>query len=164
LGNVWYSVSGRKDNDDVVALLDGSDHLVYRPETKDIVTWKEREGEKTIVTENAQAYFVEYTEHNVLVSPFGKFAIMAVVFNKAPTEKAAFDALIAQVTSAVGGQPTKLDTTAYAYIGSRGDPAGRRPIKGSDGKTVTVEFDPRRNGKLTTVSGRDLPATVKLTR
>ena len=36
MGNVWYGRS--KDNDSLVALPDGSDHLTYDPKTKQVRT------------------------------------------------------------------------------------------------------------------------------
>ena len=159
LGTVWHTASGSEDDENIVPLRDGSDHLVYEPTEKRIVTWKNREGERTVVA-TSESYFTEYTEHKVHAPSGGKFASIAVVFPVEPSEALAYEALTQQVRVAVARQTSRIITTAYAYVGLRSDPASRRVVKASNGRAVTVEFDPKRNGRLTSVSGQDLGVDV----
>src|SRR5262245_51679834 len=46
MGTAWHG-------DETVTLPDGSDHLVYDPKSKRIITWNEREGVQQMVSQGA---------------------------------------------------------------------------------------------------------------
>ena len=157
VGTVWYSRSGSEDDADIMTLPDGSDHLVFQPNGKKIITWKQREGGPAdVVEENvAGAYFVVTETNKVLVAPGGTYISLSVVFQKKPTEKSAFEVLVAELKKAINKQPKAVQTTAYAMVGPRNDPATRRQVKGSNGRFVSAEFEPERPDVLTTSAGTD---------
>ena len=92
MGTVWFGRS--KDDDSPVALPDGSDHLTYDPKTKEVSTWNEREGTKPTIAQASGA--VQYKEEKILVKPGGRFASISVVFAKQPSEKVAYETVIAE--------------------------------------------------------------------
>jgi len=154
LGTIWYSRSGSDDDATTVALPDGSEHLVFRADTKRIITWKQREGGPSdVVKENvAGGYFVRSETNKVLVPPYGSFISLSVVFKKEGTEKQAFEVLIAEVKKAVSAQAKPVSTTAYAMVGPSNDPAAQHQVKGSSGQFISVEFDPKRGPDVLTTS------------
>lgn len=155
LGTVWFSPSGSDDDAEIVTLPDGSRHLAFQPDTKKIITWKQREGGPAdAVKENvAGGYFVRSETKKVLVAPFGTFIHLSVVFKKEPTEKHAFDVLIAELKEAISEQAKPVSTTAFAKVGPRNDPAAQRQVEGSNGTFIRAEFDPKRPDVLTTSAG-----------
>lgn len=157
VANAWYNPAaiGSSGNDEgPLPLRDGSRHLSFDPRTGKVRTWNEREGIRptTAVAPTGQ-YFTEYTEQKVLVSPFGKFASIDVVFQKAPTEAVTVAALITEIKQAVQGQATRLNTTAYAKVGPRGDRAAQQQIRGSNGKYIVIEFEPK-TGQIRSLDGK----------
>jgi hypothetical protein len=154
MGTIWYSRSGSDDDAKMVTLPDGSDHLVFQPDTKKTITWKQREGGPVdVVKENAAGgYFVRSETNKVLVPPYGTFISMSVVFKNEPTEKQAFEVLIAEIKKSVSEQAKPVSTTAYAMVGPRNDPAAQRQVKGSSGQFISVEFDPKRSSDVLTTS------------
>jgi hypothetical protein len=155
LGTVWYSQSGSDDDAHMVTLRDGSDHLVYQPDGKKIITSKEREGGpvNTVEENVAGGYFVEAETNKVLVAPFGTFIHLSVVFQKEPTEKRAFEVLLGEVRKSVNKQAKPVLTRGFAKVGPRDDPAARRQVNGSNGRFVSVEFEPKNPGVVTTSAG-----------
>src|SRR6185369_9633460 len=134
---------GRSQVDDSpVHLPDGSDHLTYDPKTKKIRTWNEREGKTSTIVQGS-GYTVKYEEHQVLVKPGGQFATISIVFAKEPSEKVAYETVIAEVLKAIERTQHKMTTTAYAHVGSKSDPASWRQLKGVNGKYISAEFDPK---------------------
>ncbi len=159
LANAWYnpSATGSSDNDQgPLPLRDGSRHLSFDPTTGKIRTWNEREGIRPSTRDNPKGqYFTEYIEKKVLVKPYGKYASLEVVFQRAPSEAAAVAVLITEIKRAVQGQATRLATTAYAKVGSREDRVSQQQIRGSNGKYITVEFDPKA-GQIRSTDGKIL--------
>ncbi|OFW10573.1 MAG: hypothetical protein A3H96_21620 [Acidobacteria bacterium RIFCSPLOWO2_02_FULL_67_36] len=155
MGTVWYSRSGSEDDAKMVTLPDGSDHLVFQPDGKKVITWKQREGgPASTVEENvAGGYFVETEVNKVLVAPGGTFISLAVVFQKEPTEKHAFEVGVGELKKALAKQAKPVPTTAYVMVGPRNDPAARRQVKGSNGRFISVDFEPKRPDVLTTSAG-----------
>lgn len=155
MGTVWHSKSGKEDDDETVALPDGSSHLVYQPASKRIITWKEREGvpADTVETNTAGGYFVVSETNKVLVAPGGTYIHLSVVFQKEPTEKHAFEVLTAELRKAVTKQTSRVPTTSSAFVGPPNDPAARQALKGSNGRYMSVDFDPNRPDFLTTSAG-----------
>jgi hypothetical protein len=49
LATVFFSRSGREEDEDTVSLSDGSDHLLYQIATKRVLTWTEHERERKAV-------------------------------------------------------------------------------------------------------------------
>jgi hypothetical protein len=125
-----------------LSLPDGSSNLSYNPKTGTIQTWHEREGVKPVVSTN-RSYDVVYTEEKVAVPPYGKFAMIDVVFTKAPAEGVIYQALVKEIRSAVSHQSPRLNTTAFAKSGPRTDPAGQWQIAGKNGKYISAEYDPK---------------------
>lgn len=157
MGTVWYSRSGRESDDDTVALKDGSNHLLYQPDSKRIITWNQREGHTPTVEDNpAAGYFVKSETHKVLVAPGGTFVHLSVVFRNEPTEKAAFEVVIAEVKKAISKQTSPVATTGFAQVGRADNPAAWRQIKGADGTFIQVDFDPKRGDQLVSGTGRSL--------
>ncbi|MGH7813282.1 MAG: hypothetical protein ACREQI_04680 [Candidatus Binataceae bacterium] len=138
-------------DEEPVLLRDGSSNLVFDPKTKQVRTMNEYEGTRSSVAQ-AKGYFVLYEEDRVIVKPGGKFASLSVVFAKRPTEKTAYETLIAEVLKTISRTGHHEDTTAYALIGSKDNPAGWRQIKGSNGKYITAEFDPESPKQITTAT------------
>jgi hypothetical protein len=163
MGTVFYSRSGRESDDEPVALKDGSDHLVYQPENKRIITWNQREGDTATVESNsAGGYFVRSETHKVLVPPGGTFDSLSVVFEKEPTEKTAFEVVIAEVKKAIAKRTLPVATSGFAEVGTAANPAGWRQIRGADGRYISVEYDPKRGDQLVSGSGRSLGASGQL--
>ena len=158
MGTAWFGRS--KADDSPVALPDGSEHLTYDPKTKQVRTWNEREGTKPTVAQ-ANGYFVQFKEEKILVKPGGKFATISVVFTKQPTEKVAYETLIAEVLKAIDRTQRMMLTSAYAQLGSQSDPASWRQIRGANGKYISAQFDPKSPERITTVSGDDLGPAVR---
>jgi hypothetical protein len=154
MGTVWFG-------DDTVALPDRSNHLMLNPKTKAIRTWNERQGATRATSEGA-GYFVEYEEKKVLVKPGGTFASIDVVFAKAPTEKAAYEAVIAEVLKAVSRTKGAIRITAFAQSGARSNPSSWKQVRGADGKFISAEFDPKRPMRLAGAGGQDLGVQVQI--
>ena len=94
------------------------------------------------------------TETNkIAVAPGGTFIHVSVVFQKEPTEKRAFEVLVAELKKAVSKQAKPVSTTAFAEVGRRDNPAAHRSVKGSNGTFMNVAFDPKRPDVLTTSAG-----------
>ena len=125
------------------------------PDSKRIITWKQREGGPAdVVEENvAGGYFLVTETNKVLVAPGGTFVHLSVVFKKEPTEKRAFEVLVAELKNAVGKQSKPVPTTAFAMVGTRDNPAARRQVKGSNGQFISADFDPKHPDVLTTSAG-----------
>lgn len=154
LGTAWF---GKSTNDDEpISLPDGSDHLSYDPKTKVIRTWSERSGVKPTVTTAGAGYFAEYQEQPILVKPGGKFATVNVVFTKQPTEKTAYEAVMAEATQAVQRTHGQISVTAYALVGPKANPAARKQVRGANGKYISADYDPKRPGRLHGAGGEDL--------
>ena len=85
--NAWYnpaSTGSTYKDEGPLVLPDGSRHLSFHPATRRIQTWNEREGVRAVKRDDPKGqYFTEYTEHKILVPPYGKFASIDVVFQKA---------------------------------------------------------------------------------
>jgi hypothetical protein len=152
MGNVWFG-------DDLVTLLDGSDHLVYNPKTKQILTWNEREGTKVVPQSQGAGFFTEYQERKVLVAPFGTYGTMDIVFANRPTEKVAYETAIAELTKAVQRTGGSKDVLAFVFVGPRENRAGRQQVKGSNGRYISVEFRVKTR-KVTNGDGEILPVQV----
>jgi hypothetical protein len=135
LANAWFN------DDGPLQLIDGSNHLAYDPKTGKTQTLNEREGVKPIETKR-DGYTVRYQEDKILVSPFGKFATLDVLFEKPGTSSQITTILAREVKSAIEAQPAKLDTTAYAMTG----PA-REQIRGNGSRYLSVTFDAK-SGEL----------------
>ncbi len=159
LANAWYnpSAGGSYESDEgPLPLRDGSRHLSFDPTTGRIRTWNEREGIRPSTRDDPKGqYFTEYTERSVLVRPYGKYASVDVVFHKAPSEAEAVAALITEIKRVVQGQAKRLSTSAYAKLGSRADRVAQQQIRGSNGKYIVVEFDPK-TGEIRSLDGRIL--------
>jgi hypothetical protein len=157
MGIVWYSRSGLESDDETVAMKDGSSHLMWQPEGKRIVSWNQREGQTPTIEQNpAGGYFVKTETNKILVAPGGTFVHLSVVFRKEPTEKAAFEAVIAEVKKAIAKQTSPVATTGFAQVGRVENPAAWRQVRGADGRFIQVEFDPKRGDELVSGSGRSL--------
>jgi hypothetical protein len=89
---------------------------VNDPKTKVIRTWNERSGVKPTVTTAGAGYFAEYQEQPILVKPGGKFATVNVVFTKQPTEKTAYEAVMAEATQAVQRTHGQISVTVSVYL------------------------------------------------
>lgn len=87
-------------------------------------------------------YFTEYEENNVLVSPGKKFATVRVIFNKEISQSKAYEVLILELKRELSGKIKKWPTTAYAFIGNKGDPSSQKQIRDADGSYIFVEYDP----------------------
>ena len=159
LANAWYNPAptGSTANDEgPLPLRDGSLHLSFDPKTGRIRTWNEREGVRPMMRDDPKGeYFTEYTEEKIVVPPYGKFASLDVVFVAPPPEAVISTTLIAEVKRAVQRQTTKLNTTAYAKTGPRGNKAAQRQVRGSNGKFIGVEFDSK-DGQIRTLEGKIL--------
>jgi hypothetical protein len=123
-------------DEEPVVLSDGSSNLVYDPKTKQVRTMNEYEGSMPSIVQ-AKGYFVQYEEHSVLVKPGGKFASLSVVFAKRPTEKTAYETLIAELLKTISRTDHHEHTDAYAYTGSKNNPADWHQIKGANGKYIS---------------------------
>ena len=157
LATAWH-VKG--DDERMIPLKDGSTNLVYIAKDNTTKTFKEYDGTKTRVSTNrANAYFVEYEEHDILVPPRGrKFASVDVVFQKEPSREKIYRILVAEMRKAVTKQKTKWPTTAAPFLGTRDDPASRVQIRDKqrrDGGYIIVEYDPA-TGRITGGDGKDL--------
>jgi hypothetical protein len=139
----------------MVTLPDGSDHLIYRPADKKVITGKEHEGEPVdTVEENASGgYFVVTQRHKTLVAPHSTFIHLIVVFQKEPSEKRAFEVMVAELKKAVSKETRQVTISAFAEVGPRNDPAGRTDLMGSNGRAMSVDFDPKSPDVLTTSAG-----------
>jgi len=159
LAEAWYNptATGSSDNDEgPLPLVDGSLHLSYDPNTRQVRTWNEREGVRVSTREDPNAqYFTAYTEEKVLVPPFDKFASLEVVFKIVPAETAVYATLVSELKRAVQGQPKRLSTTAYAKTGPKSDKAAQRQVRGRNGKYIVIEFDPK-DGTISTFDGKVL--------
>ncbi len=166
MDTVWYSKSGRESDDDMVTLKDGSSYLFYQPDSKRIITWSQRLGEQPSTTEEnvAGGYFVKTETNKILVAPGGTFVHLSVVFKNEPTEKNAFEVLIAEVKNAVAKQKPPVATTGFAQVGRRDNPAAWRQVKGADGHFILVEFDPKRGDQLVSSTGRLLGPSGRVGR
>jgi len=166
MGTVWYSKSGRESDDDTVTLKDGSSHLLYQPDGKRIITWNQRDGEQpsTIEENVAGGYFVKTETNKILVAPGGTFVHLSVVFKNEPTERNAFEILIAEVKNTVAKQTSPLATTGFAQVGRRDNPAAWRQVRGADGHFIQVEFDPKRGDQLVSGTGRLLGPSGRVGR
>jgi hypothetical protein len=153
LGEARYSRTGRDNDDARVVLPDGSQLVVYDIKARRIVTWNERQGVKPATTTQGVGYFTEYQEQKILVQPGGKFAMLAVVFAKIPTEKVAYDTAIEEIRKAIRANGERMATTAVVYIGPKDDKAARRPMRGADNKSIMVHFDPKRGPSLKNAVG-----------
>jgi hypothetical protein len=148
LANAWRGEQGP------LPLPDGSSGLVYNPETGSTQTTNEHEGVKSVASAPAgRSYHVVYSEEKVAVPPYGKFAMMDVVFEKAPAEEAIYRALVVEIRAAVVRQSPRLNTTAFAKYGPRTNPAGQRQIADKSGKFISAEYDPK-NGEVRSTSGK----------
>jgi hypothetical protein len=134
LANTWFN------DDGPLPLIDGSSHLSYDPKTGKVQTWNEREGVKPMEAKR-DGYTVSYQEDKIAVRPYGKFATIEVLFQKAPGQAEILKILATEVATAVSKQPTKLNTTAYAKTGPPNDRAAQEQIRGSSGVFLKVEFD-----------------------
>ena len=149
-----------RDDEGPLSLPDGSSNLVYDPKTSAIQTSNEREGVKPIVSTAAnRLYHVVYTEEKAAVPPYGKFALIDVVFVKAPSEDVTTQTLVKEIRSAVSRQSPRLNTTAFAKAGPRSNPAGQWQIAGANGKYISAEYDPKTD-EVRTLSG-NLLATIR---
>ncbi len=159
VADAWYNrtPTGSADDDEgPLPLRDGSLHLSFEPNTGRIQTWNEREGIRPATrTDPSGQYFTEYTEHKVLVPPYGKYASLEIVFQKPPAEGEIYATVVTELRRAVQGQTTKLSTTAYVMTGPRADKAAQRQVPGTNGKNIVVEFDPK-NGQIRTLDGKTL--------
>jgi hypothetical protein len=152
MGNVWFG-------DDLVTLLDGSDHLVYNPKTKQILTWNEREGTKVVPVSQGAGFFAEYQDQKISVPPYGTFGTLDIVFAKQPTEKVAYETAIAELTKAVQRTGGSKDVMAYVYVGPRENRAGRQTVKGANGRFISVKFTAKTR-KVTNGNGEILSVQV----
>jgi hypothetical protein len=158
MGTAWHSASGQDADDKMVPVTDGSDHLVFDTKTGKILTWKEREGTKTVRSTNPTGgYFVEYEEENVLVRPGDKFATVNVVWAKKPDTATIYRVLIDELKKAVAKQPRKWPTTAFANTGSRANPSSQQQIRGSTRAYINVEYNPK-TGNVTDEQGKVVDA------
>jgi hypothetical protein len=158
MATAWFGRS--KDDDSPLALPDGSNHLTYDPKTKKIRTMSEQEGTAVSVAQGS-GYFVEYKENRVLVKPGGKFASVSIVFEKQPSEKVAYEIVIAELRKAIARTQRTMSTSVYADVGSKTDPASWRQIRGANGKYISAQFDPKSPARITTVAGDDLGPAVR---
>ena len=157
LANAWFSRTGSQaDEEGPLPLKDGSRHLSFDPKTGRVRTWNEREGVRPSVAENPdQHYVVEYREDKVLVPPYGKFATLEVLFEQRPSEAAMYEILVTEIVKAVTKQQVRISTSAYAKTGPRNDPASKRQIRGSSGRYIFAEFNPK-DGKIRDENGRQI--------
>jgi hypothetical protein len=132
--NAWFN-----NDDDPLPLIDGSSALFYNPKTGTTQTWNERQGVKVLETKR-EGYTVEYREEKTLVAPFGKSAIVTVVFPNEPEQAEIQKILAAELLAAVALQPTKLDTKAFANVGPSTDRAAQQQIRDAKGVLLDVEF------------------------
>lgn len=139
-----HSASRSEDDERRIPLTDGSRSLIYSSKDETIQTWKEHEGVATkTVSRDQEGYFVEYEEREVLVQPGMKFAVLNVVFAERPDREAAYAAILAELKNSVAGRDTQWRTTAYAYVGTRSDPAKREQIKDpADDAFIFAKYDP----------------------
>jgi len=156
MGTVWCCQS--TDDDETLTLPDGSEHLVYDPTAKRIRTWNERSGVAPTITQ-ANGYVVKYEEQKVLVKPGGKFATISVVFARRPTEKVAYETLIAELSKAIDRSKRAIKSTAFAFVGNKADPASWKGVKGSNEKFISADFDPKAPTRFRTAGGDDLAPT-----
>jgi hypothetical protein len=160
MGNVWWSATGREDDDALQDLADGSRFLIIKSGTREIISDKQKDGVTTKTTDSAN-YFVEYEELKRAVKPYDTYARFDVVFKEDTSKDAAYSTLIKEMKRIVGKQKVPLETMGVGLVGTETNPAGRRQI-GSPGNYVYVNFDPKRHGnQLVDIDGRSLgPAAV----
>lgn len=122
----------------LIPTRDGSRHLLYVSKDRKTVTMKEYEGIKTAVTESIPGgYFVEYEEWKIAVRPWTKRGTVSVIFPDEPSRQKAYKILTAELKKVVAKQGKKIKTTAYAFVGERDNPAGRKQIL-----RMSVKYDP----------------------
>jgi len=143
LATAWFTPTGSEIDEDMIPLLDGSDHLLYDSKTKKIVTWNQHEGIKTEITKGTE-FVVEYEEYSMVVKPYTKFASLKVIFPTKPnkTEDEIYRILIEELKKAVLRQNPKLKTIAAPYIGDPKNPAGQKQMQHSNGKYFIIEYNP----------------------
>jgi hypothetical protein len=157
MGTAWYSKSGVESDDEIVALKDGSNHLLYRPENKEIVSWNARDGQEPQIAVNAAGgYFVKTEVNKILVAPGGTFIHLSTVFAKEPSEKLAYETAIAEVKQSVASQANPVATSAFIKVGAAANPAAWRQVRGADGEFIMAEFSPKRGKQIVSGSGRPI--------
>ena len=151
MGNVWVG-------DDLVTLLDGSDHLVDNPKTKQILKWNEREGTRSCRDQKVRGSSRSIRNGRFSFHLSARMA-RSIVFAKSPTEKVAYETAIAELTKAVqrtgGGQ--NLDGVRPCR--STGNRTGRRQGERLDGHYISVEFTAKTR-KVTNGDGETLPVQI----
>jgi hypothetical protein len=158
IAEAWYNsaAAGTTDRDELLPLPDGSRHLSFDPKTGRVQTWNKREGIRSSTREDPKGqYFIEYTEKKRAVPPHDKFASIDVIFATPPAEAAIYATLVAEIKRVVQAQTTKLDTTAFAKTGPRGNRAEQHGVRGGNGKFILIYFDPK-NGTIRSFDGKIL--------
>lgn len=149
--NAWY-------DDDLVPLLDSSDHLYCKP-GQQIISEYERFEQKppTYYEHPGKTYFVEETLTRRAVAPFDTFRSLSVIFRDTPSDRLAIETLIVEMKRVSASN--RIETIAFVQTGRRDDPAGWQQVRGSNGKFISGDFDPKRGSEITS-DGRNLGPTA----
>ncbi|MEO5896961.1 MAG: hypothetical protein ABIS06_14795 [Vicinamibacterales bacterium] len=108
----------------------------------------------TLLDRPGKNYCVSMT---VQTRPDGSTDInLDVIFLKEPTEKRVFESLIDEVKVSLSAQTPRVPITASAFVGTVGDPTGRHEVRGSNGKFMSVSYDPAQGETITTSLGQSI--------
>lgn len=142
----WKNTSGKEnDSDDTtLKLKDGTDALYYNAVKKCVETDNEKRGIKNKINTNSQKDGVKYetkTEQDA------KHTTISVVFETTIDETKIFDILVSEIRKEISSQNEKVETSAYAFIGSLSNANEMKQIRGSNGVYIQAECNPA-DGKI----------------
>jgi hypothetical protein len=125
--------------DDTLNSNQYSGPLIYRAKTRKIASMDEDRGVRT-TTSSADSYFVEVQEDKTLegIKPERKWLSVTIVFAKAPTQEAAYAAILAETQKLI---TRRLDVNAYVSIGNRTVKTSWKQMRDRDGAYVFAEYD-----------------------
>ncbi len=138
----WFSPTGKEADATPLPVTDRSTSLYYLTATRKIVTDNEARGACSTMTADAGRNFATRYEEKELPQSTDREGSLDVVFSSAPQEMQIYLTLAAQLRRTIREQKPKVRITARAFTGVLGEPSNMKPIAGSDGMNITVEWDP----------------------